>query len=115
MPQLKALEELNKTMPSLKILLVPSNDFSQEPVASSDIEEYYRSKFTGDYYLADITPIKGEKAHPLFKNLKEQGGGIFGSEIKWNFTKFLIGKDARLIKRYAPTTSLSKVVKAASE
>ncbi len=48
--------------------------------------------------------VNGKDAHPLFTWLREQKGGVLGNRIKWNFTKFLVGRDGRVIQRYAPTT-----------
>jgi glutathione peroxidase len=55
--------------------------------------------------------VNGENAHPLYKYLKKEKSGIFGSGIKWNFTKFLIDKNGNPVKRYAPTTKPEKIEK----
>lgn len=54
--------------------------------------------------MMDQIKVNGDNAHPLFQWLKSQQGGVFGDAIKWNFTKFLIGRDGQVIKRYAPIT-----------
>ena len=53
--------------------------------------------------------VNGDGAHPLWQWLRSQKGGLLGSSIKWNFTKFLIGRDGQVIKRYAPTVSPSSI------
>lgn len=53
--------------------------------------------------------MNGKNAAPIYKFLKSQKGGIFGDGIKWNFTKFLVGKDGKVVERYAPTTSPMKI------
>ena len=54
--------------------------------------------------------VNGDAAHPLFTWLKESKGGLLGDKIKWNFTKFLIGRDGQVIERYAPQTEPEKLV-----
>lgn len=53
--------------------------------------------------------VNGKNADPLYKFLKDQKGGIFGDGIKWNFTKFLVNKEGKVVERYAPTTSPLKI------
>ncbi len=53
--------------------------------------------------------MNGDEAHPLFKWLRQQQGGLLGDRVKWNFTKFLIGRDGEPIKRYAPQTKPEKL------
>ena len=53
--------------------------------------------------------VNGKNAHPLYRFLKDQQGGIMGSDIKWNFTKFLIDRDGNVVKRYAPIVKPSKI------
>jgi glutathione peroxidase len=55
--------------------------------------------------------VNGENAHPLYKFLKNEGKGLLSNEIKWNFTKFLVDSEGKVIKRYAPTTTPMKIKK----
>lgn len=54
--------------------------------------------------------VNGENAHPLFKFLKNEKSGVLSNEIKWNFTKFLIDREGKVVKRYAPTTKPAKMI-----
>ncbi|CAD6253848.1 unnamed protein product [Miscanthus lutarioriparius] len=80
----------------LEILALPCNQFAgQEPGSNEDIQE--------------TIDVNGKDAAPLYKYLKSQKGGFLGDGIKWNFTKFLVDKDGKVVERYAPTTSPSKI------
>ena len=59
--------------------------------------------------MFDRIDVNGVNAHPLFNYLKEEAGGILGNNIKWNFTKFLIDKNGRVVKRFAPSTKPEKI------
>jgi len=119
-PQYKGLEALYKKYKDkgFAVLGFPSNQFGQqEPGPESEIAEFCEMNYGVTFPMFSKIDVNGEAAHPLFKYLTSTKKGLLGSEaIKWNFTKFLVGRDGRVIKRYAPTDtpeSLAKDVEAA--
>jgi glutathione peroxidase len=107
-PQYKGLEALYKKYKGkgFAVLGFPSNQFGQqEPGPESEIAEFCEMNFGVTFPMFSKVDVNGDDAHPLFKYLTSTKKGLLGSEaIKWNFTKFLIGKDGEVIERYAPTT-----------
>lgn len=106
-PQYEGLQELHKELhgEGLEILGFPCNQFGkQEPGSSDDIAEFCQLNYGVDFQMFDKVDVNGGDAHPIFKYLKDELPGTLGKKIKWNFTKFLIGKDGQPIKRFAPTT-----------
>ncbi|RYR64728.1 hypothetical protein Ahy_A03g010788 [Arachis hypogaea] len=94
----------------LEILAFPCNQFAgQEPGNKEEIREVVCTKFKAEFPIFDKVEVNGKNAAPLYKYLKDQKGGIFGDGIKWNFTKFLVSKDGKVVERYAPTTSPLKI------
>ncbi|GFP97850.1 probable phospholipid hydroperoxide glutathione peroxidase, partial [Phtheirospermum japonicum] len=88
-----------------EILAFPCNQFLyQEPGSSQEAEEFACTRFKAEYPIFQKVKVNGSHAAPVYKFLQASKGGCFGSRIKWNFTKFLIDKDGRVIKRYAPST-----------
>ncbi|GAK03962.1 glutathione peroxidase family protein [Geomicrobium sp. JCM 19037] len=103
--QFDGLEELHQSYKDdgLRVLGFPSNQFmSQEPVPDDQMEESCRLNFGVTFPLFKKIDVKGKQADPLYKHLKEQQGGVFGDEIKWNFTKFLVDREGQVVKRFAP-------------
>ena len=107
-PQYKGLENLWQTYKDqgLVVLGFPCNQFGkQEPGNEGAISEFCELNFGVSFPLFKKVDVNGAQAHPLFVQLKKTAPGLLGSQgIKWNFTKFLIGKDGQLVKRFAPTT-----------
>jgi glutathione peroxidase len=107
-PQYKGLEEVYRKYKDrgFVVLGFPSNQFGeQEPGPDSEIAEFCEMNFGVTFPLFSKIDVNGEQAHPLYKYLTSTKKGLLGSEaIKWNFTKFLVGKDGGVIERYAPTT-----------
>jgi glutathione peroxidase len=107
-PQYKGLEALYAKYKSkgLVVLGFPSNQFGQqEPGPDDEIAEFCEMNFGVTFPLFSKVDVNGDAAHPLFKYLTSTKKGLLGSEaIKWNFTKFLIGRDGNVVERYAPTT-----------
>ena len=107
-PQYKGLEEVYRKYKDrgFAVLGFPSNQFGeQEPGPDSEIAEFCEMNFGVTFPLFSKVDVNGEQAHPLYKYLTSEKKGLLGSEaIKWNFTKFLVGKDGKVIDRYAPTT-----------
>jgi len=94
----------------LEILAFPCNQFAgQEPGSNEDIQETVCTRFKAEFPIFDKINVNGKDAAPLFKYLKSQKGGFLGDGIKWNFTKFLVDKDGKVVGRYAPTTSPLKI------
>ena len=106
-PQFGGLEELHKTYAGkgLAVLGFPCNQFgSQDPGADGEIAEFCQVNYGVSFPMMSKVDVNGPAAHPLYKWLSAEAPGLLGSKaIKWNFTKFLIGKDGQVIKRYAPT------------
>ena len=108
-PQYKGLENLWKTYSDqgLQVMGFPCNQFgAQEPGSESEIAEFCELNYGVSFPMFSKVDVNGDKAHPLFVQLKEEAPGLLGSKgIKWNFTKFLVDADGKVVKRYAPTTS----------
>jgi glutathione peroxidase len=107
-PQYKGLEAIYRQFKDrgFAVLGFPSNQFGQqEPGSDTEIAEFCEMNYGVSFPLFSKVDVNGEGAHPLFKFLTSAKPGVLGSEaIKWNFTKFLVGKDGQVIARYAPTT-----------
>ena len=107
-PQYKGLEQLWQQYKDqgLVVLGFPCNQFGkQEPGNEGAISEFCELNFGVSFPLFKKIVVNGSDAHPLFVQLKKQAPGLLGSKnIKWNFTKFLIGRDGKQVKRFAPTT-----------
>lgn len=113
-PQFAGLQELHQAYhdKGLVILGFPCNQFgSQEPYNGDEIGEFCERNYGVSFQMMDKIEVNGDNAHPVFKWLKAQKGGIFNDEIKWNFGKFLVGKDGQIIDRYAPITEPAKLTK----
>lgn len=111
-PQYAGLEELYKAYKDkgLIILGFPCNQFGQqEPEDEKSISEGCLINYGVTFPMFSKIDVNGENAHPLYKYLKAELGGIFGSRIKWNFTKFLIDANGKPIKRFAPTSNPKKI------
>ena len=107
-PQYKGLEELYQKYQAqgLVVLGFPCDQFGgQEPGSDQDIEQFCELNFGVTFPLSKKVEVNGDNAHPVFKKVTTDARGLLGSaRIKWNFTKFLIGKDGQVITRFASTT-----------
>jgi glutathione peroxidase len=106
-PQFEGLEKLYTAYKDqgLVILGFPCNQFgSQEPLANEVMEETCKLNHGVTFPLFEKIEVNGAGTHPVFKYLKKKLGGLFGSRIKWNFTKFLIDRNGKPVKRFAPIT-----------
>ena len=105
-PQFAGLEELHKAYAGkgLTVLGFPCNQFgSQDPGANGDIAKFCQVNYGVSFSMMGKIDVNGPQAHPLYKWLSAEAPGLLGSKsIKWNFTKFLVGKDGQVIQRYAP-------------
>ncbi|KAL6911946.1 hypothetical protein ACP4OV_000751 [Aristida adscensionis] len=89
-----------------EILAFPCNQFGgQEPGTNEEIVQFACTRFKAEYPIFDKVEVNGDNTAPIYKFLKSSKGGLFGENIKWNFSKFLVDKEGRVVERYAPTTS----------
>ena len=119
-PQFGGLEELHKTYADkgLVVLGFPCNQFASQDKGSNDeIAEFCQMNYGVSFPMMAKIDVNGSNAHPLYQWMAKEAPGLLGSKsIKWNFTKFLIGKDGNVRKRYAPTdtpASLAQDIEAA--
>jgi glutathione peroxidase len=107
-PQYEGLQSLYSDLKDkgLVVLGFPCDQFGhQEPGSDSEIEQFCSLKFNVDFPLFKKIDVNGAQASPLFTFLKDEAPGLLGSKgIKWNFTKFLVSKSGKVVKRYASTT-----------
>lgn len=110
-PQLAGLEELWQQYgdQGLVVLGFPCNQFGgQEPGDAEEIGGFCQKNYGVSFPMFDKVDVNGGDAHPLFTWLRTEKSGLMGSKIKWNFTKFLVGRDGRVLKRYGSTTKPEK-------
>lgn len=89
----------------LSVLGFPCNQFlSQEPGTEEDIKSFCSLNYGVSFDMFSKINVNGDDAHPLYKFLKNQAGGFLSDAIKWNFTKFLVDKNGKVVNRYAPST-----------
>jgi len=107
-PQYAGLEALYEKLhgDGLTILGFPCNQFgAQEPGSDFEIGAFCQKNYGVTFPMFSKIEVNGANAHPLYKYLKDAKPGLLGTEaIKWNFTKFLVGKDGEPVARYAPNT-----------
>jgi glutathione peroxidase len=104
-PQFSGLQTLHDTYANRGLVLLgfPCNQFgAQDPGSNTEIGAFCQKNYGVAFDMMAKIDVNGSQAHPLFQWLKQQAPGLLGSEgIKWNFTKFLVGRDGQVIKRYA--------------
>ena len=114
-PQYTGLEALYLTYKDkgFAVLGFPCDQFGhQEPGTEAEIQSFCTLNYQLTFPLFAKVEVNGGNAHPLFRLLKSERRGLLGSEaIKWNFTKFLVGKDGTVLKRYAPTDTPKQITK----
>lgn len=112
-PQYDGLQALHDEFKDqdFEVLAFPCDQFgNQEPGDDGEIEQFCSLNFGVSFPLFKKLEVNGTNADPIFTYLKSSAPGLMGSKsIKWNFTKFLIGKDGNAIKRYAPTTKPEEI------
>lgn len=105
-PQYQGLEALYQKYKDqgFMVLGFPCNQFGkQEPGSDSDIQQFCELNYGVSFPVYAKLDVNGDAAHPLFSHLKKAAPGILGTEaIKWNFTKFLVDRDGKVVNRYAP-------------
>ncbi|CAH1217243.1 Hydroperoxy fatty acid reductase gpx1 [Paenibacillus auburnensis] len=112
-PQYKGLQEVYDKFKDrgFEVLGFPSNQFAgQEPGESEDIAEFCEINYGVTFPMYEKVDVKGDDAHPLFKYLSKEAPGVLGSKsVKWNFTKFLVDQEGRVLKRFAPQTTPDQI------
>jgi glutathione peroxidase len=106
-PQYDGLQHLHQEFKDRGLVVIgfPCDQFAhQEPGDDEQIEEFCRVNYGVSFPLSKKVDVNGKDADPVFDFLKERAGGLLGSGIKWNFTKFLVSPDGTTVKRYAPKT-----------
>ncbi len=108
-PQYEGLEALHKAHAAegFSVLGFPCNQFgNQEPGSADEIAGFCTTKYDVTFPMFAKIDVNGEHAHPLYDYLKKQRPGLLGSTaVKWNFTKFLVDRQGRVVARHAPTTA----------
>ena len=114
-PQFGGLEKLHQTYGErgLIVLGFPCNQFGRQDKGSNEeIATFCQKNYGVSFPMMSKIEVNGAQAHPLYQWLSAEAPGLLGSKaIKWNFTKFLVGKDGRVIKRYAPQDAPEKLAK----
>ncbi|MDP3551506.1 MAG: glutathione peroxidase [Novosphingobium sp.] len=114
-PQYDGLEKLWKDYgdKGFEVLAFPCNQFGgQEPGSAEEIESFCKVNFGLSFPLMAKIDVNGDSADPLYDWLKKEAPGVLGTKaVKWNFTKFLIGRDGKVVRRYAPTDKPESIAK----
>lgn len=112
-PQYKGLEELHRRYADkgLAVLGFPCNQFGkQEPGNEAEIGAFCEKNYGVSFPMFAKIDVNGAQAHPLYQHLKSEAPGLLGTQrIKWNFTKFLVDQDGKVVKRYAPQTKPEEI------
>ncbi|MCA9565349.1 MAG: glutathione peroxidase [Myxococcales bacterium] len=113
-PQFEGLEKLWKELggDDFVILGFPCNQFAkQDPGSDDEIAQFCQLNYGVSFPMHSKVKVNGSDAHPLFKQLRKNARGVLGSKaLKWNFTKFLVGKDGEIVTRFAPKTTPEELV-----
>ncbi|MFD1850794.1 glutathione peroxidase [Oceanobacillus bengalensis] len=116
-PQFEGLQRVYEKYKDkgLEILGFPCNQFgNQDPDSDDAISNFCQKNYGVTFQMFSKIDVNGENAHPLFKHLTHEAKGLLTENIKWNFTKFLVDKNGKLVNRFAPQTkpdSLEKEIK----
>jgi len=113
-PQFEGLEELHQKYKDkgLVVLGFPCDQFkNQEPETNETMKEVCKINHGVNFQLTEKVDVNGNNEHPIFTWLKNKKSGFFGKKIRWNFTKFLIDKTGKTVKRYGPTVEPTKMEK----
>ena len=111
-PQYRGLQDLQERFGErgFTVLGFPCDQFGgQEPGTDDEVAAFCDRTFGVTFPLFAKVDVNGANAHPLFGHLRAHTGGLLGSRIKWNFTKFLVGRDGTVLRRYAPTTAPERI------
>ena len=113
-PQFEGLEELHAQYAGkgLAVLGFPCNQFgNQDPGSNDEIGAFCQKNYGVSFQMFEKVDVNGDTAHPLYQWLRAEKSGMLGEKIKWNFTKFLVGRDGQVLKRYGSTTKPEKIAK----
>lgn len=114
-PQFEGLQKLHEHYAGqgLEVIGFPCNQFGgQDPASNAEIGAFCQKNYGVNFTMMEKIDVNGDQAHPIYQWLKQEATGILGSEaIKWNFTKFLIGKNGLVLKRYAPLDKPEKLAR----
>ena len=111
-PQYEGLQQLHETYADQGFTVIgfPCDQFGgQEPGDDAEIGAFCQKNYGVTFPMMSKVEVNGDNAHPVYAWLRSEKGGMLGSKIKWNFTKYLVGKDGQVIDRYAPTTKPEKI------
>ncbi|CAN1816387.1 Putative glutathione peroxidase 7, chloroplastic [Linum perenne] len=109
--ELSHVYEKYKTQ-GFEILAFPCNQFGgQEPGSNPEIKQFACTRFKAEFPIFDKVDVNGPSTAPVYQFLKSSAGGFLGDLIKWNFEKFLVDKNGKVVERYAPTTSPFQIEK----
>jgi len=111
-PQFEGLQQLWETYgeQGFVILGFPCDQFGhQEPGDEAEIGAFCQKNYGVTFPMMSKIEVNGDDAHPLYQWLRKEKSGLLGGKIKWNFTKYLVGKDGQVVDRYAPTTKPEKI------
>ncbi|SDT12460.1 glutathione peroxidase [Nocardioides scoriae] len=111
-PQFEGLEKLHQQYADqgLAVLGFPCNQFGeQDSGTNEEIGAFCQRNYGVSFPMFEKVDVNGDAAHPVFKWLREEKKGLLGEKIKWNFTKFLVGRDGQVLKRYGSTTKPEKI------
>ena len=111
-PQYEGLEAVYEKYKDqgFEILDFPCNQFAnQAPGTDDEIQHFCKARYNVSFKTFKKINVNGPDAHPIYKYLKEQKGGMLNSNIKWNFTKFLIDREGNVVARFAPTEKPEKL------
>jgi glutathione peroxidase len=111
-PQYKGLQDLyaKYRKQGFEVLGFPCDQFGhQEPGDNAEIKSFCEMNYGVEFPLFSKIEVNGANTHPVFEYLKSKKGGLLGDTIKWNFTKFLVAKNGKVVDRYAPTTPPERI------
>lgn len=111
-PQYKGLQDLYAKYKEqgFEVLGFPCDQFGhQEPGDDAEIKSFCQTNYGVEFPMFAKIEVNGANTHPVFEYLKSKKGGLFGGTIKWNFTKFLVAKDGKVVDRYAPATTPERI------
>lgn len=107
-PQFKDLETIYEKYKDQKfsVLGFPCNQFNQQdPGSEEGIKNFCELNYGVTFPMFSKIDVNGKSAHPLFVHLRKETKGLLGDSVKWNFTKFLVDRNGKVLRRYPPTTS----------
>lgn len=110
-PQFEGLQTLQDSYSAkgFTVLGFPSDQFNQELDADDEIGSFCQKNYGVSFPMFSKVKVNGDDAHPVYRWLRSEKKGLTGGKIRWNFTKYLVGRDGKVLSRYAPTTKPEKI------